>query len=139
MSLAAITDQAISLDAHLAGVSVPVAGAVSLFVGQVRDHDASVPGPVAALEYTAHPDATAVLERLVAATAAHPGVLGVAATHRVGLLVVGEIAVVVAVSTAHRSLAFDVCAHLVETIKKELPVWKREILVDGTHHWVGLV
>ena len=138
MRLVAVTDAPISVDAHLAGVSVPAAGAVSLFVGQVRDHDPSVSGPVAALEYTAHPDAAAVLARLVAATAERPGVLGVAATHRVGLLAVGEIAIVVAVSTAHRSVAFGVCAELVETIKKELPVWKREILVDGTHHWVGL-
>ena len=138
MSLVAVTETPISVDAHLAGVSVAAAGAVSLFVGQVRDHDPSASGPVAALEYTAHPDATAILIRLVAATAERTGVLGVAATHRVGLMGVGEVAIVVAVSTAHRSLAFEVCAELVETIKKELPVWKREILVDGTHHWVGL-
>lgn len=45
---------------------------------------------------------------------------------------------VVAVATAHRTLAFQVCAELVETVKRELPVWKREILADGSHVWVGL-
>lgn len=139
MSLARVAPAPISVDAHHARVSVPAAGAVSVFVGQVRDHDPSVQGPVAALEYSAHPEAEAVLERLVTAAEGRPGVLGVAATHRLGRLEVGEIAVVVAVSTSHRRLAFEICAELVETIKRELPVWKREILADGTHHWVGLV
>lgn len=138
MGFTAVTDEPISVADHLAGVCVPAAGAVSIFVGQVRDHDPSVSGPVSALEYTAHPDAADVLARIASAAASCPGVLGVAATHRVGLLEVGEVAIVVAVSTSHRSLAFEVCAELVETIKRDLPVWKRELLVDGGHHWVGL-
>ncbi len=47
-------------------------------------------------------------------------------------------AIVAAVATAHRELAFDVCRALVETVKAELPVWKREVLRDGSHVWVGL-
>lgn len=138
MSLSVVTDAPISVDAHLAAVGHPGAGAVALFVGRVRDHDPSAAGDVGALEYTAHPDAEQILGRLVAATGAASGVLGVAATHRCGLLPVGEIAVVVAVATAHRGLAFRLCEELVEAIKKELPVWKREILLDGSHVWVGL-
>ena len=65
-------------------------------------------------------------------------VIGLAVSHRVGLLPVGHTAIVVAVSSAHRSRAFEVCRELVETVKAELPVWKREILLDGTHTWVGL-
>ena len=64
--------------------------------------------------------------------------LGVAVSHRVGMLAVGETAVVAAVATAHRALAFDVCRDLVETVKAELPVWKREVMADGTHVWVGV-
>ncbi len=138
MSLVSVTDGPISVDAHLAAVTHPGAGAVALFVGRVRDHDPSAVGEVTALEYTAHPDAEDVLARLVAATASTAGVLGAAATHRRGLLPVGEIAVVVAVATAHRTLAFRLCEELVETMKRELPMWKREILVDGSHVWVGL-
>ncbi len=138
MSLAAVSDGPISVDAHLTAVAHPGAGAVSLFVGQVRDHDPSAVGEVAALEYTAHPDAEEVLARLVAHTASMAGVLGVAATHRRGVLPVGQIAVVVAVATAHRTLAFRLCEDLVEAIKSELPMWKREILTDGSHVWVGL-
>lgn len=138
MILSQVTDQALSVDEHLAAVSRPAAGAVAVFVGTVRDHDPAAAGTVVALDYTTHPDASAVLERLVAAAGSRDGVLAVAASHRVGRLAVGEVAVVVAVATAHRSLAFDVCRDLVETIKAELPAWKREILADGQHHWVGL-
>ena len=138
MTLCGVSDVPISVDAHLAAVAHPGAGAVAAFIGRVRDHDPSVTGAVTALEYTAHPDADAILARLVATAAAEDGVLGVAATHRRGLLPVGAIAVVVAVATAHRTLAFRRCEELVEVIKKELPMWKREILADGSHVWVGL-
>ncbi|WP_456824948.1 molybdenum cofactor biosynthesis protein MoaE [Cellulomonas sp. P5_E12] len=118
-------------------MSDPRAGAVATFVGLVRDHDPSVEGRVVGLDYTAHPTAQAVLERLAAA-ALTDGVLGIAVSHRVGHLAVGEAAIVAAVSTAHRAEAFDVCRALVETVKAELPVWKRERLADGSHVWVGL-
>jgi molybdopterin synthase catalytic subunit len=119
-------------------VSDPRAGAVATFVGLVRDHDPSVEGRVVGLDYTAHPTAPDVLERLAAAAAEHEDVIGVAVSHRIGHLAVGEAAIVAAVSTAHRAEAFDVCRALVETVKAELPVWKREVLEDGSHVWVGL-
>jgi molybdopterin synthase catalytic subunit len=137
-TLAAVTTDVLDLAAHLAAVSDPRAGAVATFVGQVRDHDPSVQGPVVALDYTAHPDAATVLRRLVEQASATPGVLGAAVSHRLGLLAVGEAAIVAAVSTAHRALAFEVCSTLVETVKAELPVWKREVLADGSHVWVGV-
>lgn len=137
-ALAHLTEDPLDLAAHVAAVGDPRAGAVATFVGVVRDHDPSVDGEVVALDYSAHPDAGAVLRRLADAAAATDGVLGVAVSHRVGLLAVGEAAIVAAVATAHRSLAFDVCRRLVETVKAELPVWKREVLRDGSHVWVGL-
>jgi molybdopterin synthase catalytic subunit len=138
MTLARLTDAPLDLAAHVDAVAGPAAGAVATFLGVVRDHDPSVEGEVVALDYSAHPDAAALLERLADAAAATDGVLGVAISHRVGLLHVGEAAVVAAVATAHRALAFDVCRDLVETVKAELPVWKREVLRDGSHVWVGL-
>jgi molybdopterin synthase catalytic subunit len=119
-------------------VSDPRAGAVATFVGLVRDHDPSVEGRVVGLDYTAHPTAQDVLERLASAAAEQEDVIAVAVSHRIGHLAVGEAAIVAAVSTAHRAEAFDVCRALVETVKAELPVWKREVLEDGSHVWVGL-
>jgi len=138
VSLVAITDEPLSLTAHVAAVANSHAGAVATFLGQVRDHDPAVTGEVVALEYTAHPDAEAVLARLAGAAAGRDGVLGVAVSHRVGTLHVGEPALVAAVATAHRELAFAVCRELVEAVKAELPMWKREVLADGSHVWVGV-
>ena len=135
--LAAVSAAPLDLAAHVAAVTDRRAGAVATFVGQVRDHDPSVDGEVVALDYSAHPDAERVLARLVDEAGAHDAVLGVAVSHRTGLLAVGEAAVVAAVATAHRDLAFAVCRDLVEQVKAELPVWKREVLADGSHVWVG--
>ena len=68
--------------------------------------------------------------------AQHDAVL--ALTHRVGLLGVGEAAIVAAAASAHRAEAFAACRDAVERVKAELPVWKREILADGSHTWVGI-
>jgi molybdopterin synthase catalytic subunit len=65
-------------------------------------------------------------------------VLAVAVSHRVGLVRVGKAAIVVAVATAHRARAFEVCRGLVESVKADLPIWKREVLADGSNAWVGL-
>ncbi|WNM25456.1 molybdenum cofactor biosynthesis protein MoaE [Demequina capsici] len=140
MSVALIGLSATALDvsAHIAAVSGPPQGAIATFLGTVRDHDPSVVGEVTHLDYSAHPDAGAVLAHIAGTVAdAHPGTT-LAVTHRVGLLAVGEAAIVAAASSAHRAEAFDACRDLVERVKAELPVWKREILADGSHTWVGL-
>lgn len=135
--LTAVAATPLDVAAHLAAVQHPAAGAVATFVGQVRDHDPAVTGAVTGLEYSSHPDAPAILQRIADAYASRDGVLGVAVSHRVGLLEVGGLALVAAVATAHRALAFEVCSALVEQVKAELPVWKREVLADGSHVWVG--
>lgn len=137
-ALVGLSAEPLSAAAHLTAVENPRSGAVAVFVGRVRDHDPGVTGTVVALEYTAHPDAPAVLARLADAAQAREGVLGVALSHRVGTLGVGEPALVAVVATAHRELAFEVCRDLVEAVKADLPVWKREVLADGSHVWSGL-
>ncbi|MDN4481411.1 molybdenum cofactor biosynthesis protein MoaE [Demequina muriae] len=136
VALARISTETLSLDAHVAAVTGPGHGAIATFIGQVRDHDPSVEGEVTHLEYSAHPDAEAVLARLAGESAADD--TAVAVSHRIGLLAVGEAAIVAAVASAHRADAFDTCRALVERVKAELPVWKREILADGSHTWVGI-
>lgn len=65
------------------------------------------------------------------------GVRAVAASHRVGVLHIGEAALVAAVAADHRQAAFTTCARLVDTIKARLPVWKHQFFADGTEEWVG--
>ncbi len=59
-------------------------------------------------------------------------------SHRIGRLDVGDAAVVIAVAAAHRDAAFPVCRALIEAIKTDLPVWKRQVEADGTTAWKGL-
>lgn len=136
-AIAALSALPLSLTEHVTAVGDPSHGAVATFVGLVRDHDPSVEGVVAALEYSAHPNAAAVLERIVAEVELTHGAV-IALSHRVGTLAVGEPAIVAAAAHAHRAAAFDACREAVERIKAELPVWKREIMADGSHSWVGL-
>lgn len=104
----------------------------------IRDRDGG--RGVLRLEYSAHPSAAQVLADLVAEVAEESsGVRAVAASHRIGVLQVGEAALVAAVAADHRRAAFGTCAHLVETIKARLPVWKHQFFEDGTDEWVGSV
>lgn len=135
-ALAQISETALSLDEHLAAVCCPSAGAVATFTGQVRDHDPDARGTVVALEYTAHPGAESVLTR-IASEAGGPETT-VAVSHRVGRLGVGEAAVMIAVAAPHRDTAFTVCRAVIETIKTDLPVWKRQLEADGTASWKGV-
>lgn len=136
ITLAAVTGAPLDAAAHLAAVTDATAGASTLFVGTVRDHDPDAAGRVVLLEYSAHPDA----ERILADIARELDQEGVriAVSHRTGALSVGEAAIVCAVSSAHRADAFEVCRALVERVKAELPVWKKQVEADGTAAWVGL-
>ena len=134
--LTAIAHDPIDVAAHLVAVADPHAGATATFIGTVRDHDPEARGTVTRLDYSAHPDAETVLRGI--ATALDREGARIAVTHRVGTLGVGDIAIAAAVSTAHRAEAFDLCRELVERVKAELPVWKRQHTADGTTHWVGM-
>ena len=136
---AALTDQPITLAEHQDLVSHQAAGAAGAivgFVGMIRDHDEG--RQVVRLEYSAHPSAAGVIAEVVADVAAQStGVRAVAASHRIGVLEIGEAALVVAVAADHRQAAFATCAQLVDAIKARLPVWKRQFFADGTDEWVG--
>jgi molybdopterin synthase catalytic subunit len=133
--LADIRESALSVDEVLDAVRHPRAGAIATFVGVVReqDHDREVES----LEYTAHPSAPQVLRGLAERLAGQGEVIRVAAVHRVGHLEIGDAAVVVAVSAAHRGAAMDVCRELIDALKATVPIWKHQIFQDGTDEWVG--
>ncbi|MFD9844271.1 molybdenum cofactor biosynthesis protein MoaE [Streptomyces sp. JL1001] len=130
-----VRDSPLSLDEVYAAVGDDAAGGTALFVGTVRDHDNG--RPVTYLDYSAHPGAGAELRRVAEKVAADFPVRALAAVHRTGRLAVGEIAVVAAVSCAHRAEAFAACERLVEDLKHEVPVWKHQIFADGDEEWVG--
>ncbi|MFZ1176438.1 MAG: molybdenum cofactor biosynthesis protein MoaE [Mycobacterium sp.] len=133
---AAMTDHPIVLAEHEELVSHQSAGAIVGFVGMIRDHDGG--RRVVRLEYSAHPSAAQVMADVVADVAKQSsGVRAIAASHRIGVLHIGEAALVAAVAADHRQAAFTTCAHLVDTIKAQLPVWKHQFFDDGTEEWVG--
>ncbi|GAB2707480.1 molybdenum cofactor biosynthesis protein MoaE [Nocardia thraciensis] len=115
-------------------VTGPAYGAVVVFTGKVRNHDGGQ--AVSALEYSAHPQAEVFLRRVCAEVSAAAG-LPVAAVHRVGPLTVGDLAIAVAVAAPHRAEAFVTCSELVNRIKHEVPIWKRQLFADGMSEWVN--
>ena len=133
--IAEVHDTALDLAAHEQAVADPRAGAVVSFQGVVRDHDDGK--GVTLLEYEGHPSAPAVLREVAAEIAADPDVYAVAVSHRVGVLQIGDVALVAAVSTAHRAAAFAACGRLVDEAKARLPIWKRQVFTDGSEEWVN--
>jgi molybdopterin synthase catalytic subunit len=133
--LVAVSDQPLDVAAHRVHVDAAGAGATALFCGVVRDRDAD--RHVVELEYEAYPGAADVLRTVAEEIAAEPDVIAVAVSHRVGVLGIGDVALVAAVSCAHRREAFDACARLVDEVKHRLPVWKRQVFADGTDEWVN--
>jgi len=133
--IAAISEQPLQIEAHALAVRDPAAGAEASFCGVVRDHDHG--RSVLELEYSGHPTAAAILREVAEEIAADPAVIAVAVSHRIGSLRVGEVALVAAVSAAHRRQAFESCQRLVDEAKARLPIWKRQVFADGTDEWVN--
>jgi molybdopterin synthase catalytic subunit len=135
VALTAVRDTSLSVDECLGAVRSAAVGGVVLFVGLVRDNDGD--RSVAELEYTAHPLAPAELARVAAEVGAdHPEVT-LAVTHRVGDLRVGDTAVVVAAGARHRAEAFAACRRLIDDVKDQVPIWKRQTFTDSSSEWVG--
>jgi molybdopterin synthase catalytic subunit len=101
----------------------------------VRDHDGG--DSVDHLDYTAHPSALDRLREVAKGVAEEFEVVALAAVHRTGHLVVGDIAVVVAVSAAHRGQAYDASRALIDRLKANVPVWKHQVFTDGREEWVN--
>lgn len=131
-----LVSEAIDIPALVVALDDPAAGAVVTFEGRVRNHNAGL--AVSHLEYQAYPSlALATGQRILAEEAARHRVIGIQAVHRTGPLAIGEIAVWVGVASAHRGPAFDVARAIMERLKFELPIWKKETYTDGHSEWVG--
>lgn len=129
-----LTDQPIEHGALMAEVDAADRGGLACFFGLVRNHHGG--RAVLGLEYSAYaPMVEAECARIVQETETRWPV-AVALRHRVGRLEIGETAVGIAVAGAHRDEAFAACRHVIEEVKRRVPIWKRERYVDGTEAWV---
>lgn len=122
-------------DAALKEVAGPDCGAVVGFVGTVRE--TSHGKPVVRLEYEAYPEMALRIFEHIAAQAREKWSARVAIHHRTGPLEPGQISVAIAAAAPHRADAFEACRHAIESLKKDAPIWKRELYPDGSS-WVGL-
>lgn len=131
----AVVDRPLALAEVLDAVGSPGLGGVVTFTGTVRDETRG--RRVQRLEYEAYVEmAEKKLAEIGAAVAAEHGA-EVAIVHRVGVLVPGDAAVVIACAAPHRTAAFRACEACIERLKKDVPIWKREVFEDGSE-WVGL-
>lgn len=111
-------------------------GALATFEGWVRDHNEGK--QVIALEYQAYAElASKEGELILVEAVARFDVHAVRCVHRTGALVIGDIAVWVGVTAAHRAAAFDACQYIIDEIKRRVPIWKREQYADGSVEWVN--
>lgn len=133
--LAELREAPLDVAEVLAALDDPTSGGLVLFVGRVRDHDHGQ--GVTGLDYSAHPTAADRLREVCERVAADHDVHGVAAVHRVGTLEIGDLAVVVATTAAHRGESFAASRALIDTLKAEVPIWKHQRFIDGTDEWVG--
>ncbi len=133
--LAELTEEPLDLGELVAVLDDDGSGGVAWFVGRVRDHDHG--HEVSALEYSAHPTATARLREVCEQIAGGYDVRALLAVHRIGTLRIGDVAVVVGVAAAHRDAAFGASRALIDTLKAEVPIWKHQRFADGTDEWVA--
>jgi molybdopterin synthase catalytic subunit len=130
-----LTPNRISLDALLAEVQGPERGGTCVFLGTVRN------GPdesgVTEIDYSAYePMADAELDRILDEVRERWPTARAALRHRLGRVPAGEASIAIAVAAPHRSEAFAACRHVIEEVKRRLPIWKMEYRVDGTTAWV---
>jgi len=130
-----ILDQQLSLDSCYDSVRSDSAGGICVFVGTVRNQTDS--RTVLKLEFEAF-ESMAIKEMSKIAYSINKkwDVKKIAMHHRVGDLKVGEIAVIIAVSSAHRQNAFEACQYAIDTLKQTVPIWKKEFFEDG-ELWVS--
>jgi molybdopterin synthase catalytic subunit/molybdopterin converting factor small subunit len=127
--LADVVDETIDVEAVRRCVADPATGATVVFMGTTRE--------VPSLEYEAYVDmAREQIAQLAARVVEEHGCVAVACVHRVGIVPLGDPSVVVAASAAHRAEAFDGARALLDAVKAQAPIWKKEHYEDGDAAWV---
>jgi molybdopterin/thiamine biosynthesis adenylyltransferase/molybdopterin synthase catalytic subunit/rhodanese-related sulfurtransferase len=130
------SEQKLDPEAYRGELADAAAGGYATFEGWVRDHNDG--RSVRHLEYEAFQSlAEREGERIVAEAIEKFGIKRAACVHRVGDLAIGELAVWVGASSAHRAEAFAACRYIIDAVKHRVPIWKKEHYVDGTSGWVN--
>jgi molybdopterin synthase catalytic subunit len=130
-----LSDKTLSEQNCLDFVKTDDSGGIVVFVGTVRN--ATKGKRVLKLDFEAYePMAIAEMRKIAAQAIEKFSLKKIAIHHRVGMLAIGEIPVVIAVSAAHRGAAFDACEFAIDTLKETVPIWKKEIFEDG-EVWVS--
>ncbi|RME91850.1 MAG: molybdenum cofactor biosynthesis protein MoaE [Bacteroidetes bacterium] len=130
-----LLDTPLSLEACDAFVRDPGAGGMAFFVGRVRNQTQG--RSVLRLEFEAYaPMAISEMRKIAEEAGVRWSVRRMAIHHRVGLLQIGEEAVIIAVAAAHRGAAFAACQYAIDRLKQTVPIWKKEIFADG-EVWVA--
>ncbi len=133
--IAKIVSQVIDSQEVIKLAESKAAGAVAVFIGTVRNQNLAK--NVVRLEYEAYePMAVKKMTEIAEAAQLRWKTEKIAVYHRVGSLAIGEIAVVVAVSTKHRRESFEACQYIIDTLKERVPIWKKEVFEDG-ETWVS--
>jgi molybdopterin synthase catalytic subunit len=130
-----ISDKPLDVQSCIDWVRSPQSGGIDVFIGTVRD---STKGKrVIRLEFEAYePMALKEMERIAAKAFEKWPVQKLLIHHRTGVLDVGEVPVIIAVSCAHRDAAFEACRFVIDTLKQTVPIWKKEVFEDG-ETWVA--
>jgi molybdopterin synthase catalytic subunit len=131
----AITHNSIDIQNVIRSAESADAGALNVFIGTVRSKTGEK--KVIRLEYEAYePMAILELKKIIEMAKEKWNLKGWAISHRVGTLNIGDVAVVVAVSTAHRKESFEACQFIIDSLKQTVPIWKKEVF-DGGEEWVS--
>jgi molybdopterin synthase catalytic subunit len=135
MKRAAVVTRPIDPAAVMEEIRSPEFGAVSLFVGTVRDVNEG--RRVSSIDYSAYvPMAEAEMQRISAEAADRFGLSAMIIEHRVGSLQLGEASIVIACAHQHRDPALDALRYLIEQIKSRVPIWKLEHHLEGGADWI---
>lgn len=135
MRRAALVTRAIDPSAIIAEVRATGFGAVSLFLGTVRDVNDG--RPVSGIDYSAYVSmAEEEMQQILAEAEERYGVSAIAVEHRVGPLAIGEISIAIAAAHPHRAPALDATRFVIDEIKTRVPIWKLEHYADGARQWV---
>lgn len=132
-----LTAEAFDVAADVASVADARAGGIAVFLGTTRAETAPDGRHLVALDYEAYADmAVAQLEDLARRAAGKWPIVKLVLRHRVGRVPLAESSVLIAVATPHRADAFEACRWLIDTLKAEAAIWKKEVWSDGTGTWV---
>ncbi len=131
-----VSNTAIDVAAAKKAVTDNSCGALVVFEGWIRDHNEGQ--QVEQLEYEVYrPVAEKEGTKIIDEAFERFGVSNAVCIHREGLLELGEVAVIVCVSSPHRDAAFDACRYIIDQVKTRLPIWKKEHYVSGISEWVS--